>query len=182
MPRGQPRVVLFVEPVLRTVVVSLQLARGPRAVFDFATRMSERTIRQHRCEKRSLNFTKIRYRRKTFQPNNRSYRLTKNGYKIIRKERLNQCFYIKPRRSSLYSLSMAQASTLIFISIGDTKDIFCFILQSVDSVQELVCFCCLFKFYRVRLVRIIICSTHVYLRFPQTFLLQLMKILKLTLL
>ena len=31
------------------------------------------------------------------------------------------------------------------ISIGDTKDIFCFILQSVDSVQELVCFCCLFE-------------------------------------
>ena len=69
------RVVLFVEPVPRTAVfVSLQLARGPRAVFDFATRMSERTIRQHRCEKRSLNFTKIRYRRKTFQPNNRNYR------------------------------------------------------------------------------------------------------------
>ena len=35
------------------------------------------------------------------------------------------------------------------ISIGDTKDIFCFILQSVVSVQEVVCFCCLFKFYRV---------------------------------
>ena len=68
------------------------------------------------------------------------------------------------------------------ISIGDTKDIFYFILESVDSVQELVCFCYLFKFYRVRLVRIIIRSTHVYLRFPETFLLQLMKMLKLTLL
>ena len=44
LPRGQSRVVLFVEPVLRTgVVMSLQLARGPRAVFDFATRMSEGT-------------------------------------------------------------------------------------------------------------------------------------------
>ena len=108
--------------------------------------------------------------------------ITKNGYKIIRKERLNQCFFIKLRCSSLYSLSMAQANTLIFISIGDTKDIFCFILQSVDSVQELVCFCCLFKFYRVRLVRIIIRNTHVYLTFPQTILLQSTKMLKLTLL
>ena len=71
------------------------------------------------------------------------------------------------------SLSMAHADTLIFISIGDTKDIFCFVLQSVYSVQELVWFCCLFKFHRVRLVRIIIRSTHVYLsyvliRFAQT--------------
>ena len=75
VPRGQSRVVLFVEPVLRTaVVVSLLLARGPRAVFEFATRMSERTIKQHRCIKRRFDFTKIRYRRKTFQPNNRNYR------------------------------------------------------------------------------------------------------------
>ena len=41
---------------------------------------------------------------------------------------------------------MAHANTLI-ISICETKDIFCFILQSVDSVQELVCFCCLFNFF-----------------------------------
>ena len=46
-------------------------------------------------------------------------------------------------------------------------------------MQELVCFCCLFKFYRVRLVRInIIRSAHVYLRFSQTILLQLMKMLE----
>ena len=32
---------------------------------------------------------------------------------------------------------MAHANTLIFISIGNTKDIFCFILQSMDSVQIL---------------------------------------------
>ena len=80
------------------------------------------------------------------------------------------------------SLSMAHANTLIFISIGDTKDIFCFNLQSVDSERQLVCFCSLFKFYRLRHVRIIIRRTHIYLRFPQTFLLQLMKMLKLMLL
>ena len=71
MPHGQSRVVLFVESVLSTAVfVSLQCARGPCALFDFATRMSERTITQRRCEKQTLNFTKIR---KTFQPNNRNY-------------------------------------------------------------------------------------------------------------
>ena len=42
-------------------------------------------------------------------------------------------------------------------------------------MQELVCFCCLFKFYRVRLVKInILRSVHVYLRFSQTILLELM--------
>ena len=51
VPRGQSRVVLFAELVLRTAVfVSLQLARGPRAVFDFATRMSERMIRKRKLE------------------------------------------------------------------------------------------------------------------------------------
>ena len=61
-----------------------------------------------------------------------------------------------------------------------TENIFCFILQSMDSMQELVCFCCLFKFYRVRLVKInIIRSVHVYLRFSQTILLELMKMLEL---
>ena len=75
---------------------------------------------------------------------------------------------------------IAYANSLIFTSISDTKNVFCFILQSVDSVQELVWFCCLFKFYRVRLVRIniIIRSTHIYSRFTQTFLLQLMKMLE----
>ena len=78
------------------------------------------------------------------------------------------------------SLSIAYANSLIFTSISDTKSIFCFILQSVDSVQELVWFCCLFKFYRVRLVRInnIIHSTHIHSRLTQTFLLQLMKVLE----
>ena len=78
------------------------------------------------------------------------------------------------------SLSMAYANSLIFTSISDTKNVFCFILQSVDCVQELVWFCCLFKFYHVQLVRrnIIIRSTHIYLRFTQTFLLQLMKMLE----
>lgn len=40
--------------------------------------------------------------------------------------------------------------------------------------------CCLFKFYRVRLVRInnIIHSTHIHSRLTQTFLLQLMKMLE----
>ena len=75
------------------------------------------------------------------------------------------------------SLSIAYAISLIFISIGDTKSVLWFILQSVDSLQELVCFCCLFKFYHMRLVRInIIRSAHVYLRFPE--FLQLMKMLK----
>ena len=69
---------------------------------------------------------------------------------------------------------------IVYSSIGDAKNIFCFILQSMDAMQELVCFCCLFKFYRVRLVKInIIRSVHVYLTFSQTILLELMKMLEL---
>lgn len=60
----------------------------------------------------------------------------------------------------MFSLSIAHANSLFVISIGDTENIFCFILQSMDSMQELVCFCCLFKFYRVRLVKNIIRSVH----------------------
>ena len=142
MPRGQPRVVLFVEPVLRTaVVVSLQLARSRSTCsVRFCNSYVGTNDQTTPMRKTKLEFHQDKIPAKNLSAKQQELSITKNGHKIIRKERLNQCFFIKPRRSSLYSLSMAQANTLIFISIGDTKDIFCFILQSVDSVQELVCF------------------------------------------
>ena len=74
---------------------------------------------------------------------------------------------------------IAYANSLIFTSISDTKNVLLYSSKHGFCARTRLV-CCLYKFYRVRLVRIniIIRSTHIYSRFTQTFLFQLMKMLE----